>query len=69
MLEMRYFRIDRRFGEDRRKAYYLDYFLNGGVERRAQKEQRGQVERRVEWMRVSEWLSVFVGDLLRIKSL
>ncbi|TET93567.1 MAG: hypothetical protein E3J28_04000 [Desulfobacteraceae bacterium] len=58
MLEMRRFSIDRRFGEDRRRLYYLDYFLNGGVERRSWEERRGQAERRVEWMRVSKWASI-----------
>ncbi len=58
MLEMRRFSIDRRFGEDRRRLYYLDYFLNGGVERRSWEERRGQAERRMEWMRVSKWASI-----------
>ena len=58
MLEMRRFSIDRRFGEDRRRLYYLDYFLNGGVERRSWEERRGQAERRVEWMRVNKWASI-----------
>jgi len=58
VLEMRRFSIDRRFGEDRRRLYYLDYFLNGGVERRSWEERRGQAERRVEWMRVSKWASI-----------
>jgi hypothetical protein len=58
MLEMRRFSIDRRFGENRRRLYYLDYFLNGGVERRSWEERRGQAERRVEWMRVSKWASI-----------
>ena len=58
MLEIRRFSIDRRFGEDRRRLYYLDYFLNGGVERRSWEERRGQAERRVEWMRVSKWASI-----------
>ena len=31
---------DRRSGEDRRKAYSLDYFLSGGVERRKARELR-----------------------------
>ncbi len=26
--------VDRRSGEDRRQVYSIDYFLNGGVERR-----------------------------------
>ena len=31
---------DRRSGEDRRKSYDTDYFLNGGIERRSWKERR-----------------------------
>ena len=50
--------MDRRSGEDRRKAYDLDYFSNGGVEKRNWKERRSNVERRVGWMRVSKWSSV-----------
>jgi len=50
--------MDRRSGEDRRRAYDLDYFSNGGVERRNWKEQRSNVERRVGWTRVSKWSSV-----------
>jgi len=50
--------MDRRSGQDRRRAYDLDYFSNGGVERRNWKEQRSNVERRVDWTRVSKWSSV-----------
>ena len=31
---------DRRSGEDRRKSYSIDYFLQGGIERRSWKERR-----------------------------
>ena len=31
---------DRRSGKDRRKSYSIDYFLQGGVERRSWKERR-----------------------------
>jgi len=58
MLDMRDFIIDRRFGEDRRRLYHLDYFLKGGVERRRWKERREQDERREGWMRVSKWASI-----------
>ncbi len=51
--------IDRRSEKDRRTVYNLDYFMNGGVERRVSKERRGQEERRAGWVRVSEWSSVF----------
>ena len=53
--------IDRRCGKDRRSAHAVDYFLNGGVERRSWKERRAQGERRQDWVRVSEWSSMFVG--------
>lgn len=49
---------DRRSGEDRRVAYDLDYFQDGGNERRSLKERRKQGERRERCQRVSEWSSV-----------
>jgi hypothetical protein len=49
---------DRRSRKDRRRVHDLDYFLNGGVERRAWKERRSPLERRSEWFRVSKWVSV-----------
>ena len=55
--------LDRRSGEDRRRVYDLEYFTNGGIERRTWKEQRAQVERRVGWTRVSEWCSVSLKAL------
>ena len=55
--------LDRRSGEDRRRVYDLEYFGNGGVERRSWKEQRSHVERRVGWTRVSEWCSVSLKAL------
>ena len=57
------FIMDRRSGEDRRKAYSLDYFSNGGFERRSWKEQRSNLERRADWARVSEWTSVSLKAL------
>jgi hypothetical protein len=54
--------LDRRSGEDRRKAYSLDYFLNGGVERRKGLERRRAPERRKDWRRVGKWYSVYCGD-------
>jgi hypothetical protein len=54
--------IDRRSGEDRRKAYSLDYFINGGVERRKGGERRKNGERRADWRQVDKWYSVFYGD-------
>jgi hypothetical protein len=56
--------IDRRSGEDMRQVYNLDYFLNGGDERRRGKERRRGRERRSGWVRVSGWCSVYVGRLL-----
>ncbi|MFC1882184.1 hypothetical protein ACFL2S_11890 [Thermodesulfobacteriota bacterium] len=38
--------LDRRSGEDERKSYNLDYFTNGGQERRHQIERRKTGERR-----------------------
>ena len=62
---MKRFRIDRRQHEDRRSAYDLDYFSNGGVERRGLKERRNKVERRKGWIRVDKWASF---DLELIKT-
>ena len=49
---------DRRSGEDRRTAYDLDYFQEGGVERRLVPERRSLNERRDNCQRVSQWSSV-----------
>jgi hypothetical protein len=53
--------IDRRSGEDKRKRYNLDYFTDGGAERRKGKERRQSEERRSGWARVYKWCSVFLG--------
>jgi hypothetical protein len=53
--------LDRRGDRDRRQAYSLDYFLNGGKERRTYGERRVSEERRIGWIRVSKWSSVYVG--------
>jgi hypothetical protein len=53
--------IDRRSGEDKRKRYNLDYFTDGGGERRKGKERRQSEERRSGWARVYKWCSVFLG--------
>ena len=50
--------FDRRSGEDRRHVYDVDYFQNGGVERRSGKSRRLQGERREDCTRVSKWSSV-----------
>jgi hypothetical protein len=49
---------DRRSGEDRRVAYDLDYFMDGGKERRSSQERRKGAERRENCQRVSQWSSV-----------
>ena len=54
--------LDRRSGEDRRKAYNLDYFISGGRERRKRRERRIHSERRSDWKMVNKWYSVFVGQ-------
>ena len=53
---------DRRSGDDRRVAYDLDYFLEGGEERRSSRERRGIEERRDNCQRVSQWSSVCPPD-------
>jgi hypothetical protein len=53
---------DRRSGEDRRVAYDLDYFVDGGTERRSSQERRGLNERRGNCQRVSQWSSVCPPD-------
>ena len=53
--------VDRRSGEDKRKLYNLDYFTDGGEERRKGSERRRSGERRSAWMRVYKWCSVFLG--------
>jgi len=50
--------LDRRSGEDRRGIYSIDYFAEGGRERRISGERRQRGERRVECVRVSDWSSV-----------
>ena len=53
---------DRRCGVDRGREHNLDYFSNGGVERRSWQEQRSQVERRRDWLRVTKWSSVLAEN-------
>ena len=50
--------VDRRSGEDRRVAYDLDYFQDGGIERRKRIDRRQQDDRRGNCVRVSKWSSV-----------
>jgi hypothetical protein len=65
IMERRGYRIDRRSGVDRREVHDLNYFIEGGVERRKFEERRSELERRKSWIRVDEWISVFVGDPVR----
>ena len=53
--------MDRRGIEDMREVYSLDYFMDGGSERRKYKERRKSEERRSDWFRLSKWYSVNVG--------
>jgi hypothetical protein len=57
--------IDRRSGADRRIAFSIRYWLNGGVERRQWKERRAGIERRADWVKFGQWHSVFVGELIQ----
>ena len=41
--------VDRRSGFDRRRAYSLAYFANGGIERRQGGDRRGDRDRRRFW--------------------
>ena len=50
--------MDRRSGGDRRDAYDLDYFLQGGKERRQWVERRWRKEMRKGWVRINKWSSV-----------
>jgi len=50
--------LDRRSGEDRRRIYSIDYFAEGGRERRKSEERRRRGERRSGCVRVSDWSSV-----------
>lgn len=51
--------IDRRSNNDRRQVYSLDYFLQGGEERRCGAERRRErAERRADWVKVNAWSSI-----------
>jgi hypothetical protein len=50
--------LDRRSGDDRRAHYDLDFFEQGGLERRRSIEPRQEGERRAQWVKVSQWSSV-----------
>ena len=50
--------LDRRCGDDRREAYELGYFAQGGIERRKGMERRQKEERRDQYVQISQWSSV-----------
>jgi len=50
--------LDRRSGEERREIYDIDYFANGGTERRQAVDRRKTKERRKGYVKVSKWSSV-----------
>jgi len=57
--------FDRRSGQDRRKAYNIDYFLEGGLERRthATGDRRDhEKDRRKDWIKISRWSSLKVEE-------
>ena len=58
MTEKRDHLIDRRAEKDRRSEHNLEYFDEGGTERRKKKERRVKGERRSGWIRVGEWYSI-----------
>jgi hypothetical protein len=63
--------LDRRSGDDRREYYDLDFFEQGGIERRTAIEPRKQGERRDRCIKVSQWSSVcpeIVDTLSRVGS-
>lgn len=52
---------DRRSGNDRRRSYSLDYFDQGGWERRRGPDRRKRIghERRARWSRIDGSVSVY----------
>jgi hypothetical protein len=50
--------LDRRSGDNRREHDGLDFFVQGGVERRSSIEPRQKGERRAQCIKVSQWSSV-----------
>lgn len=56
-------RIDRRSTVDDRRTYHsIEYFTNGGEERRNFVERRKTEELREGWKRISLWSSLDVND-------
>ena len=57
--------FDRRSGEDRRSTYNIDYFLEGGTERRnnpTRGRRRKEKDRRKDWIKISQWSSLNIAD-------
>lgn len=50
--------LDRRLDIDRRETHILDYFLEGGIERRGFRERREPGERRKGYILVTKWTSI-----------
>jgi hypothetical protein len=46
--------LDRRSGDDRREAYELGFFAQGGIERRNGVERRQTSERRAQYVNVTQ---------------
>ncbi|MBU0698673.1 MAG: hypothetical protein KKE59_04510 [Proteobacteria bacterium] len=52
---------DRRRLDNRRRVYSLDYFSQGGIERRKTQDRRKRRhDRRKGWVRVGDWSSIFI---------
>ncbi|MDH3558917.1 MAG: hypothetical protein OES18_24005 [Deltaproteobacteria bacterium] len=51
-------KIDRRRAKDRRQIYNLDYFLNGGTERRSGYNRRSSVRWGDGWNRIEKRRSI-----------
>lgn len=57
--------IDRRSLNDQRRIYNLDYFLQGGSERRQNRDRRtNEIERRDQWVRIGKWSSIYTPLLV-----
>ena len=53
--------FDRRSGQDRRNSYNLDYFVDGGAERRnnsGEERRADDKDRRKSWIKISPWSSL-----------
>lgn len=55
--------FDRRSEINRRICYNVNYFENGGLNRR-KLERRYQIETRSGWSRVAKWSSVHIGNYI-----